>query len=63
MIKVLLQKAIEQKNEFMTPEMIQLQIEFFRTAGKITAADRDELLGMINPQNEVVENELEQPDI
>lgn len=49
MIKNLLEKAIEQKNSFMTMEMIALQIEFFFTAGRITDMERQELLDKLYP--------------
>ena len=54
MIKLLLEKAIEQNNPFMSKETLALQIEFFATAGKITEEDRVELLGKLYP--EVLEN-------
>lgn len=49
MIRNLLEKAIEQKNSFMTMEMIALQIEFFYTAGRLTAEERQELLDKLYP--------------
>jgi hypothetical protein len=47
MIKELLKRAIEQKNAFMTEDMIQLQIEFFTAAGKLTEDDKAELLALL----------------
>jgi len=49
MVKMLLEKAIEQKSPFMTKEIIMLQIEFFAAAGKITEDDRIELLEKLEP--------------
>ena len=49
MIKLLLERAIQQKNQFMNDDMIKLQIEFFTTAGRITENDRLELLEMVEP--------------
>jgi len=49
MVKELLRRAIEQKNVFMNNDLLQLQIEFFTAAGKITEDDKTELLGILNP--------------
>ena len=57
MIKLLLEKAIEQNNPFMSKETLALQIEFFAVAGKITEEDRVELLGKLYP--EMLENPVE----
>ena len=51
MVYTLLKKAIEQKNAFMTSDMIALQIEFFFTAGKITEEQRAELSSMVAGQS------------
>lgn len=54
MIYTLLKKAIEQKNLFMTSDMLSLQVEFFHTAGKITDAERAELVTLLTgPVEEV----------
>ena len=58
MIYQLLKKAIEQKNTFMTPDMIALQIQFFLATGKITAEEADELMGMLYPPEPVVEEPI-----
>ena len=49
MIYQLLKTAIEQKNSFMSKEMIQLQIEFFQSVNKITEAEANELREQLNP--------------
>lgn len=40
MIFELLNRAIEQKNSYMSEEMLQLQVEFFYTAGRLTDGER-----------------------
>lgn len=49
MIYELLNTAIDQKNSFMTKEMIELQIEFFFEAGRISDTERETLLNKLNP--------------
>ena len=49
MVYQLLKTAIEQKNSFMSNEMIQLQIEFFQSVNKITEAEATELREQLNP--------------
>ena len=49
MIFELLKRAIEQKNSFMTEDMIRLQIEFFYTAGRLTETEYNELVEMLTP--------------
>ena len=46
-IKYLLENAINNKNMFMTDDLIRLQIEFFHTAGKLDDTEKAELLGML----------------
>jgi len=50
MVFELLKKAIEQKNPFMTEDIIRLQIEFFYTAGRLTQEEYDQLIAMITPE-------------
>jgi hypothetical protein len=58
-IKELLKRAIEQKNPFMTKDMVALQIEFFFAAGKLTSEDHAELTAMLNqPEPPAVEPEV-----
>jgi hypothetical protein len=45
-VKELLAKAIEQKNEFMSDDIIRFGIELFNTAGKIDDVEKAELMGM-----------------
>lgn len=47
MVKELLKRVIEQKNPFMTREMILLQIEFFSISGRLTEQDKAELMAML----------------
>ena len=49
MIRLLLQKAIEQNNAFMTKDMIELQIQMFFALGKITEQDVVELIELLRP--------------
>jgi hypothetical protein len=49
MVYELLKKVIEQQNAFMTTELIQLQIEFFYTAGRIGDVQRNELTAKLTP--------------
>lgn len=60
MLKTLLLTAIEQRNSFMTPDMIRLQVEFFHAAGKLTNGDRDEILAKLAPEPVEEPEELEQ---
>lgn len=50
MVFELLKRAIEQKNPFMTEDIIRLQIEFFYTAGRLTQEEYDTLTSMITPE-------------
>ncbi|MCM8901335.1 hypothetical protein KVG29_08890 [Caldicoprobacter algeriensis] len=47
MVFELLKRAIEQRNAFMTEDIIRLQIEFFFTAGKLTQEEYNELVAML----------------
>lgn len=62
MLKTLLLTAIEQRNSFMTPDMIRLQVEFFHTAGKLSDEEKEEILSRLAvPEAPVEESEeLEQ---
>lgn len=60
MIYALLKRCIEQKNEFMSADMIKLQIEFFALNGKITIEERQELLDILEPPVVEVEEVVEE---
>ena len=56
MIYQLLKTAIAQKNSFMSSEMIELQIQFFSSVGKITEQETQELTELLHPKvAEIVE--------
>lgn len=52
MVFELLKRAIEQKNPFMTEDIVRLQIEFFYTAGRLTQEEYNILITMLTPEQQ-----------
>lgn len=64
MVYELLKRAIEQKNSFMTMDIIRLQIEFFYTAGRLTEQEHNELMHLLDPTGEDIdEDQPGEPEI